>query len=197
MSSIKTIVVATKNAGKAREIADLLSDMPYEVVSLADYADVPDVEESGSTFIENAILKATAYADFTGELTLADDSGLEVDALDGAPGVFSSRFAPTDCERNAKLLDLMRDVPDGKRTARFRCAIAIAEPFSDGNVKTCEGKIEGIIAREPKGTNGFGYDPVFFVPTLGKHMAELTASEKNAISHRGKALANAKILLDT
>lgn len=174
-------------------MAEALSELPYDIVSLADYPDAPEVEETGSTFIENAILKATAYAHYTGELTLADDSGLEVDALGGAPGVLSSRFAPTDPERNAKLLDLMKDVPDEKRAARFRCAIAIAEP--NGEVETCEGKVEGVIAREPKGTNGFGYDPVFYLPKLGKHMAELTSSKKNAISHRGKALEKANTLL--
>ena len=198
------LVIATKNEGKAREVAALLADLPYEVVSLADYPDAPEVEETGSTFVENAILKARAYAKFTGELTLADDSGLEVDALDGAPGVLSSRFAPTDPERNLKLLGLMKDVPDERRTARFRCAIAIAEPQrvppltkgGAGGVKTCEASVEGVIAHEPKGTHGFGYDPIFYVPSLGKHMAELTADEKNAISHRGKALEKAKALLD-
>ena len=190
---MRRLVIATKNAGKAREVAQILAGLPYQIVSLADYPDAPDVEETGSTFVDNAIIKATAYARYTGELTLADDSGLEVDALDGAPGVFSSRFAPTDPERNSKLLDLMKNIPDEKRTSRFRCAIAIAEP--DGSVKTCEGAVEGIIAHEPRGANGFGYDPVFYLPDLGKHMAELTADEKNAISHRGKALQAAKDLL--
>lgn len=196
---MKRLVVATKNPGKAREMAEALAGIPYDIVSLADYPDAPDVEETGSTFAENAILKALAYAEFTGELTLADDSGLEVDALNGAPGVYSSRFAPTDAERNARLLDMIKDVPDERRTARFRCVIAIAAPPRRGGnkegVQTCEGTIEGIIAREPKGTNGFGYDPIFYVPALGKHMAELTPSEKNAISHRGKALAEAKEIL--
>jgi len=190
---MQKLVIATKNAGKAKEMAEVLSGLPYEIVSLADYPESPEVEETGSTFAENAIIKATAYAEFTGELTLADDSGLEVDALDGAPGVFSSRFAPSDPERNAKLLDLMRDVPDDRRTARFRCVIAIAEP-GDG-VHTCEGTIEGLIAREAKGANGFGYDPIFCIPSLAKHMAELTSTEKNAISHRGQALAKARDLL--
>jgi XTP/dITP diphosphohydrolase len=190
---VKKLVVATKNEGKAREVAQILADLPLDVVSLADYPDAPEVEETGSTFIENATIKAVAYAAFTGELTLADDSGLEVDALNGAPGVFSSRFAPTTPERNAKLLDLMRDVPDGKRAARFRCAIAVATPQRD--VWVTEGTVEGVIAREEKGTHGFGYDPVFYLPNLGKHMAELTPSEKNAISHRGKALSEARKLL--
>lgn len=196
---MRKLVIATRNAGKAREVAALLADLPYQVVSLADYPAAPEVEETGSTFVENAVLKAHAYAAFTGELTLADDSGLEVDALDGAPGVYSSRFAPSDFERNARLLDMMERIPDEQRTARFRCAIAIAEPPVAGvdpeRVQVCEGAVEGIIAREPKGEHGFGYDPVFFVPSLGRHMAELAADEKNAISHRGKALAKARQLL--
>lgn len=193
VSDLKKLVIATKNAGKAREMAAVLAGLPYEVVSLADYPDAPEVEETGSTFVENAIIKAQAYAEFTGELTLADDSGLEVDALGGAPGVYSSRFAATDPERNAKLLDMMKDVPDEQRAARFRCAIAIAEPGEDP--RTCDGAVEGAIAHEPKGANGFGYDPIFYVPELGRHMAELSSSEKNAISHRGKALEKAKKML--
>lgn len=184
------LVIATKNPGKAREVAEILAGLPYEIVSLSAYPDAPEVEETGSTFVENAIIKAKAYADLTGELTLADDSGLEIDALDGAPGVYSSRFAPTDEERIAKTLDLMKNVPDEKRTARFRCAIAIAKP--NGEVKTCEGKVEGTIAHEAKGDKGFGYDPVFYIPELHKHFAELDSEEKNAISHRGRALQEAK-----
>lgn len=187
------LVIATKNPGKAREVAEILAEMPYEVVSLADYPDAPEVEETGSTFVENAVIKAVAYARFTGELTLADDSGLEVDALGGAPGVLSSRFAPTDEERNRKLLDLLKDLPDERRTARFRCAIAIAHP--EGGAKTREGTVEGAIARQPRGEHGFGYDPVFYLPDLDRHMAELTPAEKNAISHRGKALQAAKAVL--
>lgn len=190
---MRRLVIATKNLGKAREVGRMLAGLPYEIVSLADYPDAPDVEETGDTFAQNAVAKASAYADFTGELTLADDSGLEVDALGGAPGVLSSRFAPTDAERNSKLLDLMKDIPDDKRTARFRCVVAIAQP--GGKVRTCEGKAEGIISHSPKGDQGFGYDPVFYVPELGRHFAELSADEKDAISHRGKALEQAKAAL--
>ena len=190
---MRRLVVATKNAGKAAEVAHALADLPYEIVSLSDYADAPDIEETGTTFVENAVVKATSYARFSGELTLADDSGLEVDALDGAPGVLSSRFAPTDPERISRLLELLKDVPDDKRTARFRCAVAIAEP--DGRVQTCEGTVEGIISREPAGTHGFGYDPVFYLPDRSLTMAQLTREEKNAISHRGQALREAKLLL--
>jgi XTP/dITP diphosphohydrolase len=190
---VRKLVVATKNEGKWRETAQILADLPFEVVSLSDYPDAPDVEETGATFVENAIIKARAYAAFAGELTLADDSGLEVDALDGAPGVYSSRFAPTTPERNAKLLDLMKDVPDDRRSARFRCAIAIAAP--DGGLWIAEGAVEGVISREEKGSSGFGYDPVFYLPDRGKHMAELTSDEKNAISHRGRALREVRTVL--
>ena len=190
---MRRLVAATKNPGKAAEVACALAELPYRIVSLQAYPDAPEVEETASTFVENAALKAAVYARYTGELTLADDSGLEVDALDGAPGVYSSRFAPTDPQRNSRLLDLMKDIPDENRTARFRCAIAVAEP--DGRVRTCEGTVEGTIARACRGEQGFGYDPVFYLPDLGKHMAELTADEKNAISHRGAALREAKRLL--
>ncbi len=187
------LIIATKNPGKVKEMVELLSGLPYEVRTLLDYPDAPDVEETGCTFVENAVIKATAYASFTGELTLADDSGLEVDALDGAPGVFSSRFAPTESERNERLLSMIKDVPDDRRTARFRCVIAIADP--SGDVRTCEGSVEGVIAHEPKGHNGFGYDPIFFIPNLKRHFAELDSSHKNAISHRGKALVEARKML--
>lgn len=190
---MKRLVFATKNPGKLKEVAEILADMPYEVVSLAAYPDAPDVDETGSTFVENAILKAREYARFTGEMTVADDSGLEIDALDGAPGVRSSRFAPTDPERIAKVLALMKDVPDEKRTARFRCAIAVAWPGK--RVETCEAKVEGTIAHEPRGDKGFGYDPIFQVTELGRRMAELESGEKNAVSHRGRALRSAKKLL--
>lgn len=190
---MKKLVIATKNAGKVQEIVDALADLPFEVVSLQDYPDAPEVEETGASFAENAILKAVAYADFTGELTLADDSGLEVDALDGAPGVFSSRYAPTVPQRNAKLLDAMKNVPDDRRAARFRCVVAIVEP--GGTARTCEDSVEGVVSREPAGTGGFGYDPIFYIPSLGKSMAELSFVEKNAISHRGKALKKARKLL--
>ena len=190
---MKKLVIATKNAGKVQEIVDALVGLPFEVVSLQDYPDAPDVEETGASFAENAILKAVAYADFTGELTLADDSGLEVDALDGAPGVFSSRYAPTVPQRNAKLLDAMKNVPDDRRAARFRCVVAIVEP--GGTARTCEDSVEGVVSREPAGTGGFGYDPIFYIPSLGKSMAELSFAEKNVISHRGKALKKARKLL--
>ena len=128
---MKRILIATTNPGKAKEVGELLADLPYDIGTLADYPNAPEVEETGRTFLENAIIKATAYANFTGELTLADDSGLEVDALNGAPGVQSSRFAPTGAERISKLLKMIEDVPDEKRTARFRCAVG-RRPFFGG-----------------------------------------------------------------
>jgi XTP/dITP diphosphohydrolase len=172
----------------------MLEGLPFEVESLASYPGAPVVEETGTTFAENACLKAVAYAQYTGQLVLADDSGLEVDALDGAPGVFSSRFAPDDKSRNSKLLGMMQDVPEAQRTARFRCAIALCEP-NEAPV-TVDGTIEGVIFHENRGSNGFGYDPVMYIPELGKTMAELSQEQKNNISHRGQALRKAIKLLE-
>jgi XTP/dITP diphosphohydrolase len=193
---VRKLVIASRNKGKVREIAEILSGLPFEVVSIADYPNAPEVEETGSTFEENAVLKAKAGAQQTGELTLADDSGLVVDALNGAPGIYSSRFAgegASDRDLWCKLLGLMYDIPDEKRTARFVCAVAIASP--EGKVLTCEGKCEGVIAHEPRGEGGFGYDPVFLVSEYNQTMAELPAETKNKISHRAGALECAKGLL--
>jgi len=190
---LRTLVIATKNPGKARELAQIVSDLPYRVVSIAEYPDAPEVEEDAATFEENAIKKAVEYAAFTGELTLADDSGLEIDGLDGAPGVYSSRFAESDERRISKVLDLLKDVPDARRTARFRCVAAIAWP--DGHCETREGSVEGTITHEPSGDHGFGYDPIFHVTEMGKTMAELLPEEKHPISHRGRALKQIKELL--
>ncbi len=190
---MRKLVVATRNEGKVREFIQLLAGLPFKIVSLAQYPDCPEVEETGTTFEENAVLKAVAAAEHTGELAIADDSGLEVDALDGAPSVWSSRFAPTTAARNSKLLRMMESVPDDKRGARFRCVIAIAQPGRLLGV--CDGAVDGVIAKQPRGEHGFGYDPVFFIPSLGKHMAELLPDEKGAISHRGIALRKAAELL--
>jgi len=174
----------------------MLSDLPFEVRSLSDYPPMPEPEEIGATFEQNAGIKALAAANHTGELALADDSGLVIDALGGAPGIHSSRFAgegASDEERNAKVLELMKDVPDDERTARFTAAAAVAEPGR--LIGTVEGTVEGRIVREPRGKNGFGYDPIFCVPKLGRTAAELLPEEKDRISHRGKALAAAKELL--
>lgn len=183
------IVLATRNENKVRELAAMLAGLPIRLESIGSYPDAPDVEETGATFAENAVLKAKAAAQHTGLWAMADDSGLEVDALDGQPGVYSARFAgpgATDADNNEKLLKLMADVPDDRRTARFRCAIALAAP--DGRIFVDEGTCEGRIARTPRGEGGFGYDPLFVVPELGRTFAELPAAEKDRISHRGRAL---------
>ncbi|MHB9110970.1 MAG: RdgB/HAM1 family non-canonical purine NTP pyrophosphatase [Armatimonadota bacterium] len=183
------LLVATQNRHKAEEIAVLLDDLPVRVVTLADINPGLDLPETGETFTENARQKAVEAAALTGLLTLADDSGLAVDALDGAPGVRSKRFADSDAERNAKLLGLLAEVPDERRTARFHCAVVIARP---GEVLAeIEETVEGRIIREPRGTNGFGYDPIFLPHGLDRTQAELSMAEKNAISHRGKALRKA------
>ncbi|HBX23518.1 MAG TPA: XTP/dITP diphosphatase [Desulfotomaculum sp.] len=186
------LVLATRNTGKVKELQELLAGTGMEVISLADFPGVPEVVEDGDTFQANAIKKARQVAETVGEVTLSDDSGLEVDYLGGAPGVISARFAGAqhdDEANNRKLLDLLSAVPWEKRTGRFRCVVALAVP--DGTIETVEGTCEGIITTEPKGDQGFGYDPLFFVPEYEKTFAELNAAEKNLISHRGKALTKA------
>jgi XTP/dITP diphosphohydrolase len=182
---MRPLLVATRNPGKAREIAQMLQG--FRVLSLSDYPDLLDVAETGATFLDNALLKARYCAEATGELTLADDSGLIVDALGGAPGVMSSRYAPTDAERIAKLLAATEGIPECQRSARFVCAIAAVEP--DGVTVMAEGKVEGSIGRAPRGGNGFGYDPIFLVDGTELTMAELPSETKNSMSHRGTALA--------
>ena len=185
---MKQVVIATKNKGKAKDFEALFHPFGYEVVTMFEVAPDLEIEETGTTFEENAILKAETLANLLGKIVIADDSGLMVDALNGEPGVYSARYAGDhDDEANmVKLLANMKDVPEEKRTARFCCALAIAGPNME--TKTVFGTCEGVIAHEKKGTNGFGYDPVFYVPALEKHMAELTADEKGAISHRGNAI---------
>ena len=189
------LILATKNKGKLAEIIELLKGLKYEVQSLADYSEIVDIPEDGTTFIENATIKAKMVAKLTRQLTLADDSGLEVEALDGKPGIKSSRYAKSDKERNQKLLNVIKDVPWKKRLARFVCAIAIATP--EGKVYTVQETCEGSITFEPQGTNGFGFDPVFYYPPLGKTFAELSRDEKSKYSHRGKALRKAREVLRT
>lgn len=194
------LLIATTNAGKVREIGLLLGALPYEVLGLPDLtAAPPPVEETGSTFTANAILKSEYYFAQTGLLSLADDSGLEVDALDGAPGIYSARFAgadATDADRVVKLLEALQHVPEDKRTARFVCSIALTWQ-RNGQLQTTvfEGLAAGLITREPRGTGGFGYDPVFFDPVMQHTFAELSREEKSARSHRGKALAQAETFL--
>ena len=192
---MRRLVVATRNEGKVREIAAILSDLPVEVVSLFEYPDYPETPENGVSFAENAVLKARAAANYTSEISLADDSGLVVEALGGQPGIYSSRFAGEDAsdeERYRKVLSLMQDVPDEKRTARFVCAAVVAV---GGDVTVVHGACEGVIAHSPRGTQGFGYDPIFFIPELGRTMAELSPEEKNRISHRARALEKAKAVV--
>jgi len=186
------LVLATRNSGKVKELQELLAGAGVEVVSLTDFPGVPEVVEDGDTFQANAIKKAREVAEAVGEVTLSDDSGLEVDYLNGAPGVISARFAGAqhdDAANNRKLLALLSGVPWEKRTGRFRCVVAIAVP--GGKTETVEGSCEGVIGTEPRGDQGFGYDPLFFVPKYEKTFAELDATEKNLISHRGKALKKA------
>ena len=186
---MQTVIIASGNKGKLKEFQELMKDLPVEVRSLADYPEIGDIEENGTTFAENAYIKAKAVYDATGCITIADDSGLEVDALDGAPGIFSARYAgeeKDDAANNAKLLQALENVPDTARGAQFHCAIvAIA---ADGRRFDAEGIVRGEILRAPRGDNGFGYDPLFYVPEFGRTTAELTMDEKNAISHRGKAV---------
>jgi XTP/dITP diphosphohydrolase len=183
------VLVATRNPGKLREIREIAAGLPLAWRGLHEFSDLTDVEETGSTFAENARLKALHYERRTGLPTLADDSGLIVDALNGAPGVHSARFAGTprdDAANNRKLVALLASMPPAQRTARFRCAMAFAR--GGRVVLESEGTFEGLIVDEPRGTNGFGYDPHFLVPGLGLTAAELPPADKNARSHRGQAL---------
>lgn len=185
----KTIVIATRNLGKAKEFAALFAKEGYQIKTLLDYPELPDVEETGKTFEENARLKAETIAQLLQQPVLADDSGLVVDALNGMPGIFSARFAgerKSDAANNAKLLHELTDIPDEKRTAHFHCTLVFAAPRKESLV--VEADWEGRIARIPQGDNGFGYDPLFIVPEYNKTSAELTAEEKNDISHRGMAV---------
>lgn len=190
------LVLATNNKGKLREMSEILAPHGIEVVSLDEFKDIGDIEEDGDTFRENAIKKAAVTCEQTGLMALADDSGLEVDFLDGAPGVHSARFAgeeKDDDANNKKLLELLAGVPEERRTARFRCVIAVAVP--GGWVYTAEGTCEGVIAGELRGDGGFGYDPLFYLPEYGKTFGELEPETKNKISHRARALAGALDIL--
>lgn len=198
------LVLATNNKHKIQEIKDILSDLKtqnscpkLEILTLNDFPDFPKIEETGKTLEENAILKAKAIYQFTKLISLADDSGLEVDALDGAPGVLSSRFAGKDCsykDNNLKLLSLIKNIPWEKRGATFVCVVAIAKDVD--NIKTVRGEVRGIITTEERGKGGFGYDPVFYLPELGKTFAQLTFEEKNERSHRAFAFRKAKELIE-
>lgn len=191
------LLLATSSLHKAREIAAVLGDLPIELKTLRDFPLIELPPEDFSTMRENAIAKAVAAAKQSGMWALADDSGLEVDALGGAPGVHSHRFmgnAASDADRNAEILRRLQGVPDEQRTARYRCAAALASP--DGTFDVVEATCEGVIARAPVGSGGFGYDPIFFVPELGLTMAQLPLDTKNRISHRGRAMQLIKPLLE-
>ena len=184
------LLVATGNRGKFREIEELLRDTVTKLYSLDDFPGTPLVEEDGATFTENAVKKGLCAARATGKPVIADDSGLEVDLLGGRPGVYSARFAGKDAgdsENNSRLLRELALLPGDQRTAAFRCVIALC--FPDGSCRTFTGALRGLILNEPRGTGGFGYDPLFLVPEYGLTLAELPLEVKNTISHRGKALA--------
>lgn len=181
------LLIATHNKGKVKEMNEILTAWGVACVSLDEAGITEDVEETGVTFAENAILKAEYYAAATQLLTLADDSGLEVDALNGAPGVYSKRYGEGEPIMYTRLLREIATVPWEQRTARFRCVVALAN--GTGLIGTANGTCEGMIAFEPRGSGGFGYDPVFLLPDRGQTMAELAAEEKNVISHRGRAIA--------
>lgn len=183
------IIFATGNQGKMREIRQILEGMDVEILSMKEAGITVDIVEDGTTFEENAIIKAKAVAAATDHIVLADDSGLEIDHLNKEPGIYSARYLGEDTSydiKNADLIKRLEGVEDEKRTARFVCVIAAAMP--DGEVFTTHGIIEGRIGYEPKGENGFGFDPIFYLPEYGCTSAELTEEEKNAISHRGRAL---------
>lgn len=192
------LVIATKNKNKIKEIRDLLKDLSLEVIGLeeGDWP-VPKIVEDRKSLKENAIKKAKAVARATGELTLADDSGLEVDVIDGQPGIYSSRFAgenATDRDNNMKLLQVLKDIPIARRTAQFRCAVAIAQ--NPKNIEVVEGVCRGVIGLEERGNSGFGYDPLFVYPDYNKTFAELGLGVKNKVSHRARALEKAKLIIE-
>jgi XTP/dITP diphosphohydrolase len=198
----RKLVLATNNTGKLREFCELLDGCGFELVTPRDLGVNFAADENGSTFAENATIKAVEAARVCGLVALADDSGLEVDHLGGRPGILSARYAGqdrtapniTEAQQLELLLDEMRGVPDERRTARFRCVIAIATPGS-ADVQLVDGVFEGRIAHKPRGTNGFGYDPIFLLPERGVTSAELSPEEKNRISHRGQAAVKARALL--
>lgn len=186
---MKKIIFATGNQGKMKEVREILKDLDAEVLSMKEAGVRAEIVEDGTTFEENAVIKAKAVCRLTGEIALADDSGLEVDYLNKEPGVYSARYMGEDTSyhiKNKSIIDRLQGVPDEKRTARFVCVIAAA--FPDGTVKTVRGTMEGIIGYEEQGENGFGYDPIFFLPQYGCTSAQISMEEKNKISHRGKAL---------
>ena len=190
---MKKIIFATTNKNKVREVNMMMEGFDVKLVPMSELGIDVDIEETGTTFEENAIIKAKAICEMTGEIALADDSGLEVDYLDGAPGVYSSRFLGEDTPyevKNDYIIDKLKDAKGDERSARFACAMAMV--FPDGDVETCYGTIEGLIGFEQRGTNGFGYDPIVYVPEYEMTTGEMAPELKNSISHRGKALEQMK-----
>lgn len=190
------VVVATQNPHKVKEIGAILRDFPVDLVSLLDYKNQPEMREDGTTYAENAIQKARTVAKFSGEWSLGDDTGLEVDALDGEPGLYSARYAGENAsfsDNKKKLLSLMEGIPEVERTATFRTTLALVHPRGEKHL--AEGFLEGRITESEKGEKGFGYDSIFFVPELGKTFAELTHDEKNRYSHRARAVVEMKKIL--
>ena len=190
------IVIATGNKDKVREINELLEGTDFEAVSMKEIGINPDIVEDADSFRGNALIKAETVAKYTDDYVLADDSGLCIDALDGAPGIYSARFCgenSTYPEKFAKIFEMLKDVPDEKRTAHFTCAIAVVKP--DKTSFTVEEYFEGVLQEQPSGLNGFGYDPIFYVPEYGMTSAQMSPEQKNSMSHRGKALANLRDIL--
>lgn len=193
---MKKIIFATTNQGKVREVKMMMEDFDVELLTMKEAGINVDIIEDGTTFEENAIIKAKAIMEITGEIALADDSGLEVDYLDGAPGIYSARFLGEDTsydEKNKYIIEKLKDAKGKERSARFVCAMAAA--FPNGEVITCKGTIEGLIGYEQKGNNGFGYDPIVYVPEFEMTTGEMSPELKNSISHRGKALEQMKEIL--
>ena len=194
---MKKVIFATGNEGKMKEIREILGDLDIELLSLKDAGIHADIVEDGKSFEENAQIKAKAICELTGEIVLADDSGLEIDYLNKEPGIYSARYMGEDTSydiKNQTLLDRLEGVPDEKRTARFVCAIAAAMP--DGSCEVVRGTMEGIIGHEIAGENGFGYDPIFFLPEYGCTSAELSPEKKNELSHRGEGLRKIRKILE-
>lgn len=195
---MQRIIFATTNENKMKEIREILSDFPVEILSLKEAGIKADIEENGSSFEENAVIKAEAIEKMTGAIVLADDSGLEIDYLNGEPGIYSARYMGEDTSyhvKNANLIERLNGVPDEQRTARFVCCVAAA--FPDQETAVVRGTIEGRIGYREEGENGFGYDPIFYVPEYGCTTAAMTSEVKNAISHRGKALQLIKPIIGT
>jgi XTP/dITP diphosphohydrolase len=193
---MQRLVIATTNLGKIKEIKAILADLPLEVLSMAEAGIQYNVKEDGETFLENALTKAKTIYHFTRTWVLADDSGLEIDALDKAPGVYSARYLGKDtpyAQKNEMILEKLKDIPDSQRTARFKCAMALVG--NEGVLYTTEGTLEGSIGDIQQGSNGFGYDPIFYPSGSQKSLAEFSPEEKNAISHRAQALTNIKAKL--